>query len=342
VTSHHRGLTRLSTLVEQLASIERVTGVRRRNLLVAATAAILAIAVVNGVFDVALRGFYAIPVVVVTVVVSTGAGALFAVLAGMAWTFDRAVTDPVPAVTSSINAALRLAGFLLLVVIVSTLRSAVETARASDRRSRAFLGFAAHQLRTPIAGVRASAEAMMLTNDAATRDELIAGIGVETARMGRLIASLLRIARLDQGELLSVVAADPAEVVTRELERARAAAPHLDIDAKMDLPPTARLDAEALAEIVGNLLDNARRHARRTIWVDVRHVDGVLRVEVADDGPGVPPERVVQVFERFVTLDGGGGVGLGLPIARALAEAHGGTVAYVAGHFVATVPAPSP
>jgi two-component system OmpR family sensor kinase len=342
VTTEHRIAARISARVEQLASVERVIGRRRRNLVAGASAVILAIAAVNATFDVALRGFYALPVVVVTVVVSTSAGALFAVLAGLAWTFDRAVTDPVPGVAASLNAVLRVAGFLLLVVLVSTLRAAVETARASDRRSRAFLGFAAHQLRTPIAGVRASAEALMLTSDPATRDELIAGIGVESARMGRLIASLLRIARLDQGELVSVTATDPRAIVTRELERARGAAPHLDVEARVDLPPSALLDGEAVAEIIGNLLDNARRHATRTVWLEADHGAGVLRVSVADDGPGVVTGSEEQVFERFVTLDGGGGVGLGLPIARALAEAHGGTVTYAAGTFVATVPAPLP
>jgi signal transduction histidine kinase len=330
--------SRVSAVVERLASVEVVTGARRRNVIAGSFLSIAAIALINGTFDTALRVFYAIPVVVVTVVVSGRVGATFGVIAGLAWTFDRAVTDPVPALATSLNAVLRVAGFLLLVLIVSTLRTAIETAQASERRSREFLGFAAHQLRTPIAGVRASADALLLTDDADTRDELLAGIGAEAARMGRLIASLLRIARLDQGQRLNASAVDARAVLTAELERLRAAAPQLVVDARVDVPPSVHLDGDALAEIVGNLFDNARRHARRSVQLEARVEAGALRLEVADDGPGLPAGTEARAFERFVTLDGGPGVGLGLPIARALAEAHDGTASYTGGRFVVTIP----
>lgn len=331
----------VSRLIERLVSAERATGSRRALLLTTAFVAIVVIALVNGRFDIALRAFYALPVVVVTVAVSSMAGVVFAGLAAAAWTLDRAASNPVPAAATAANAVLRFGGLVLLVVIVGVLRGAIETARAAERRSREFLGFAAHQLRTPLAGVRASAEALMLTEDAATRDRLLIGIAGEAGRMGRLVSSLLRIARLDQGEALAMSEADPTEVVRTEVERARGRAPALRISMRGVAPPRLRLDGTALGEIVGNLLDNARRHAHSQVDVVVMHDADVLRVEIGDDGPGLPSGEEDRAFERFVSLDERGGTGLGLPIARALAEAHGGSLAYRRGQFVIAIPTAS-
>lgn len=333
----------LSLLIERLVSAERAHGRRRTAILAAAILTIVVIGLINGLWDIALRAFYAIPVVVVTIAVSSTAGVIYAGLAALAWTGDRAATDPLPVLASTANGILRFAGLLLLVAIVGILRSAIERSRASERRSREFLGFAAHQLRTPVAGVRASAEALMLTPETAAREELLIGIAVEAGRMGRLVASLLRIARLDQGDALVVVEADLAEVVGTEIDRVRRGAPDLEISWHPSGTPQRLLcDAAALSEMVGNLLDNARRHAHRQIDVDVTYDADGLRIEIGDDGPGLPPGQEDRAFERFVSLDGRGGTGLGLPIARALAEAHGGNLAYRRGRFTISIPATPP
>ncbi len=83
-----------------------------------------------------------------------------------------------------------------------------------------------------------------------------------------------------------------------------------------------------------NLLDNAVRHARSTVWVETLEEHGSAVVTVADDGPGIPPEHRERIFERFHRLDEArsrpeGGTGLGLAVVRAIVESHGGTVAVV-------------
>ena len=107
-----------------------------------------------------------------------------------------------------------------------------------------------------------------------------------------------------------------------------------------DLYPArlALADAPACREILSNLGDNARRHARTRIDLVVETDDDVVRARVLDDGPGLQGGSRTEVFDRFVSLDGRGGSGLGLPIARALATAMGGDLGYDDG-FVLSLPA---
>ena len=219
------------------------------------------------------------------------------------------------------------------------LETALGEARASDARSRRFLADAAHQLRTPMAGIRACAETLLRGPAPSERDRLLADMVRETSRASRLMTGLLKMARLDQGEELMPTACDLVALCCDEADRARVLAPDLDIAVEAaDLLEQPALDADAVREIVANLLDNARRHARRRVTVTLATGDGAVEVRVADDGRGVTPGMEEQVFERFVSLDNRGGSGLGLPIARGLARAHGGDLAYVAGAFVLRLP----
>lgn len=219
------------------------------------------------------------------------------------------------------------------------LEKALEEARASEARSRRFLADAAHQLRTPMAGIRACAETLLRGPAPSERDRLLADMVRETSRASRLVTGLLKIARLDQGGELAPTSCDLVEVCCDEADRARVLAPDLEITVEAaDLHEHPTLDADAVREILANLLDNARRHARRHIAVTVRTRIGAVEVRVADDGPGVAPGMAEQVFERFVSLDNRGGSGLGLPIARGLARAHGGDLRYEAGGFVLRLP----
>jgi signal transduction histidine kinase len=102
-----------------------------------------------------------------------------------------------------------------------------------------------------------------------------------------------------------------------------------------------QLDPKVLHEIVANLVDNARRHAVATVGVQVQERESAVTIRVADDGPGVPDELREQIFQRFVSLDGRGGSGLGLPIARAYAQALGGDLDYD-GAFALTFPVVRP
>lgn len=218
------------------------------------------------------------------------------------------------------------------------LQTALEDAQQAEARSRQFLADAAHQLRTPIAGLRACADTLLLGPPASQRDRLLLEMVNETSRAARLLASLLRMVRLDQGEPLTLAPCDVASVCRDEADRARSAAPHLDISVRTGhVEPRPEVDADAVREILANLLDNSRRHALRRIEIGLEVGDEWAELWVVDDGPGPPQAMMHRVFERFVSLDGKGGSGLGLPIARELARSHGGDLVYEGG-FVIRLP----
>lgn len=221
-------------------------------------------------------------------------------------------------------------------MMLDSLEEALARATAEEGRTRRFMADATHQLRTPITGIRAAAELLLQEEDPEVRDRLIAGCVRETARAGRLITGLLQMARLDRAGPPTRVPTDIVELCEGELERAQGLAPHLDIDLAGPSTPTAPLPiaADEVRDALANLIDNARRHARQAVRVTVDQDDAFVTIQVADDGPGVPEGAEDLVFERFSTLDSNGGSGLGLPIARGVARAHGGDVTYEDGRFV--------
>ncbi len=224
--------------------------------------------------------------------------------------------------------------------MLDALEAALEDMRRSDERTQRFLADAAHQLRTPITRIRTTVEALFRTDDPEGRDRLMTGLVRETGRTRRLLTALLQIARLDQGGAPARFAVDIVELCRAELERVEPFAPHLRFELRLCNPPSAPLDVdgESLREAVSNLLDNARRHAAHVVTVEVGVTDGTARIVVADDGPGVPQEHRERVFERFASLDDKGGSGLGLPIARGVARAHGGDLVYTGQAFELTLP----
>ncbi len=220
------------------------------------------------------------------------------------------------------------------------LQEALAEARASEESSRRFLADAAHQLRTPLAGIRACAELLLRGASEADRDRLLAMMVRETSRSARLITALLQIARLDQGQLLPPGQVDVVAICRDEVDRLSLLAPELEvrIEVRSAPPGPLPLDAGSCQEIISNLGDNARRHARSTITFSVAAEGEEVLVSVTDDGPGVPEEARERVFERFVSLDNRGGSGLGLAIARGLARAMGGDLRYADDGFVLTLP----
>jgi PAS domain S-box-containing protein len=225
---------------------------------------------------------------------------------------------------------------------LQALERALDEARRSDERSRTFLADAAHQLRSPIAGVRACAETLLRATGEEDRDALLADLVRETARAGRLINSLLRLARVDQGSPPQPERCDIVALCRSEVERTQVLVPHLEVALQPGELAEGQpvLDAAAVTEILSNLLDNARRHALSSIQVCISVKDGTLNILVANDGPKIPEEAVKRIFHRFVSLDGRGGSGLGLPIARGLAKGCGGDLEYDTEGFRLTLPLP--
>ena len=217
---------------------------------------------------------------------------------------------------------------------MAALESALDEAHDSEARIRRFLSDAAHHLRNPVAGVRACSETLLRGADPNSRERLLVEIALETARVSRLVDRLLRIARLEQGEQLTLHSRNIVDVCQDEVERAQSLAPHLEIVISADQPVVVDIDSEALAEIVGSLLENARQHARRRIEISVGRDDAGAFVHVSDDGPGLPDGAADQVFKPFVTFGGEAGAGLGLTVSRALARAHGGDLVYHDQRFV--------
>ena len=223
------------------------------------------------------------------------------------------------------------------------LQTALSEAQEAEESSRRFLADAAHQLRTPLAGIRACAELLLRGAAEADRDRLLTVMVRETTRSAHLITALLRIARLDQGEPLPRGEVDLALLCKDEVERLSLLAPELAIALDASTAPTGALalDAGSCHEILSNLADNARRHARSRIDFTVTQEGRSALVRVSEDGPGVADEDRERIFERFVSLDSRGGSGLGLPIARGLARALGGELCYASG-FVLALPMTRP
>ncbi|HEX5761755.1 MAG TPA: ATP-binding protein [Solirubrobacterales bacterium] len=205
------------------------------------------------------------------------------------------------------------------------------------RQQREFVADASHELRTPLTSVIANLELLQTAIDDPDREDeraMVDGALRSSKRMSRLVADLLLLARADAGrigartrcDLADVAGSAAAEVAPTVGER------ELHLDHGLSLPVDGNPDE--LHRLVVNLLDNAVRHTPpgSRIQLRLRSAGRDAVLEVADDGPGVPPDQRERIFDRFVraeqTADTAvrSGSGLGLAIVRAVARSHGGTV----------------
>jgi two-component system OmpR family sensor kinase len=203
---------------------------------------------------------------------------------------------------------------------------------ASDRRLRRFVADASHELRTPLAAVRAYAELFDRGADRRPDDlaRAMAGISRESERMSELVDDLLLLARLDEGESLEREPVDLAELAEEAVDTARAVDPSRPI--ALEAQPARVLgDRARLRRVLDNLLGNVRTHTPPGTAATVRVAadGGTALIEVADEGPGLAADELEHVFRRFYRADPSrsrehGGVGLGLSIVAAIAEAHDG------------------
>jgi two-component system OmpR family sensor kinase len=203
---------------------------------------------------------------------------------------------------------------------------------ASQQQMRRFFGDASHELRTPLASLRANAQ---LYQQGAVQnpdevDEVMDRIVLETRRMGRLVDDMLRLARLGQHPDQFREPVDVTAVVTGCAERARIADPARTWQVRVAGGLTVTGDQELLRRAVDNLMMNVLVHtpADTAGTITASGGDDGVTIEVSDDGPGVPPDQLPHIFERFYragTRSGGSGSGLGLAIAAEVASAHGGT-----------------
>jgi two-component system sensor histidine kinase KdpD len=219
-----------------------------------------------------------------------------------------------------------------------------------DEQRQALLRSVSHDLRTPLASIRAAASELRdgapHTDD--ERAELLALVGDEAERLDRLVANLLNLSRIEAGVLrpqrqaiaLDELVAERVRKLSRLFTEVR-----VQVDVPADLP-YADADYTLLDQVVSNLLENAARHSppRSTVWISARSAGDFLEVSVTDEGRGITGPERVQLFEPFRAGPGSASSGIGLAICKAIVEAHGGTIdaAGVAGkgaRFTFTVPA---
>jgi len=208
----------------------------------------------------------------------------------------------------------------------------LDEAFAAQRR---FVADASHELRTPIAVIHGRSEVLLL--DPALADETRAGLALvrdEAGRMGRLVANLLLLAR---GDVARTIDQRPValDVVLREVAwQARLLAKGVAITIVHKDQVVVRGDADLLKQLLLNLVDNAIAYTPPggRVEIALAAADGAARLSISDTGPGIAPEDLERIFARFARLDHArtrqsGGAGLGLAIARWIAEAHGGRIA---------------
>jgi signal transduction histidine kinase len=205
-----------------------------------------------------------------------------------------------------------------------------------DRMRRDLVANASHELRTPIGALRAVVENLadgVETPRAETFETMLRQID----RLGTLVEQLLDLSRLESGATQlarAPVLIEPLLVDVAAEWRAKAHGRQIELAVSVEPPSlSVRADAARLHQVLANLVANAVRHARPGGRVDVLGAAAGrnVRLEVADDGPGISPAEAERVFERFYRADHGraateGGSGLGLAIARWIVELHGGTI----------------
>lgn len=221
---------------------------------------------------------------------------------------------------------------LALNAMLGQIESAFKAREASEARLRRFVADASHELRTPLAGVRAYAELFKRGADKRPADlaRAMEGISRESERMSVLLRDLLLLARLDEGRPLERERVELDAIAREAVETARAVEPDRPIELEVE-PAVVLGDRERLRQLVDNLLGNVRSHTPPTSAATVRvsRENGHALLEVHDSGPGLTEEAAQRVFERFWRADPArtrsrGGVGLGLSIVSAVADAHGG------------------
>jgi signal transduction histidine kinase len=205
-----------------------------------------------------------------------------------------------------------------------------------ERLRRDLVANVSHELKTPISALRARLENLL--DGVESPDPAVLQVMLQQAeRLSRLVDQLLDLSRLESGDIpLEPGALELAPLVRRvssEIEVARG--DHL-VDVRADIPadlPPVRADSERIHQVLFNLLDNAVRYTPPggEVVVLAKRVGSRCEVRVEDTGPGIPPEHLPFLFERFYRVDparsrGEGGTGIGLAIARSVVEAHGGRI----------------
>lgn len=214
--------------------------------------------------------------------------------------------------------------------LAETMNEMLARLEASVERQQVFVADASHELRSPLTRMRSALEVELAENDPEWRDTL-QGVLDDVVEMQRVAEDLLYLARADEGRIRR----DFRPIDLDDLVLAEARLVQASGGVKVDLSAVSGAhvvgDGGQLTRAVRNLLDNASRHADSKVTIRLQESGDDAVLIVANDGPGIAPEDAERIFARFGRLDearaeGTGGVGLGLAIARDIAERHGGSL----------------
>jgi signal transduction histidine kinase len=232
--------------------------------------------------------------------------------------------------------------------LAETMNTMLGRLESSMDRQQRFVGDASHELRSPLARMRAEIEVDLATAHKDADPARLQSLREEVVAIQRLVEDLLLLARLDADRTpVRVGPVDLDDLILKEARRLKA-----DHRVAVDMSGVSGAqvtgDPNQLARAIRNLSDNAERHASHAVTFTLMESDGKAIFTVGDDGPGVPPEHADRIFERFVRVDDArgqatGGSGLGLAITREIIERHGGIVELDNGanrgaRFVVTLP----
>jgi two-component system OmpR family sensor kinase len=212
--------------------------------------------------------------------------------------------------------------------------AALTARQASETRVRRFVADASHELRTPLAAIRGYAELGRRRPDVETLSDALGRVESNAVRMTSLVEDLLLLASLDSGRSILIEDVDLSLVLVEAIRDAQVAGP--DHRWQLDLPDEPVIvsgEAPRLTQVVVNLLSNARIHTPpgTTVTVGLQSTATHAEISVTDNGPGIPPDLLPEVFGRFARGDSSrsraaGSTGLGLSIVHAIVTAHHGTV----------------
>ncbi len=220
--------------------------------------------------------------------------------------------------------------------LAQTFNSMAADLERNERLRRSMVADAAHELRTPLTNIRGYLEAMS-DGVVPSSPEALRSLNEEAALLSRIVDDLQELSLAEAGELtLTRQPEDIGQLVRSAVAAMQGQALSKGVALGVDLPellPEVNVDRHRINEVLHNLLSNAVTHTPGggSVTVSARQTDHRLEVTVSDNGEGIPPDELPNIFERFYRVDKSraratGGSGLGLTITRRLVEAHGGTV----------------
>lgn len=221
--------------------------------------------------------------------------------------------------------------------LLDNVQSALEARSRTEEQMRVFIADASHELRTPLAAIRGYADMLTWTERLSDQGKKsLDRVSSQTERMSRLVEDLLLLARLDEGLQPQLEPVDLTELLLENVMDLQVAAPDHDWQLQLPEEPVEVLgDRSQLQQVLLNLLSNARKHTdpgtQVTASLAVATNGREAIVGVRDKGPGIAPDFIDKIFDRFTRADAArsgsdGTSGLGLPIVKAIVEAHGGSI----------------